>query len=73
MTKNPFEVRLDVLKLALGMLDKKMDVEQTKYLTQSSADAVTRSGQEPEPIKMYSIDDVNKTFTTLYNFVNEKK
>lgn len=79
MNKNPYEVRLDIMKMAQEMLDRESQIEQTVYLAKvesiRSAHALASAPQPmdintiPTP-KMYSAEDIVTRASTLYNFVN---
>jgi hypothetical protein len=74
--KNPFEVRLDIIKMAQEMLDKKVHLEQMKYEQELAAmkaesakpDVIRKYITENSP-KIYSAEDVTSTASTLYKFV----
>lgn len=81
MNKNPFEVRLDIIKMAQDMLDKEQAIKMEKYnstirtmqmamqLSQVSPGEVRSyiDGNEPA---MYTQGDVVQKATELYNFVS---
>lgn len=72
-SKNPFEIRLDVLKMAQEMMDRELEISTQKYLHQIEAtrevDIGGLSGVVDSAPKMYSPDDVVAKASTLYNFV----
>ena len=67
---NPYEVRLDVLKLARDILSENAKMESTKALSLHSASS-TRLCSDPTSFK-YDEKDVIKTATELYNFIQDK-
>lgn len=77
MSKSPFEIRLDVLKMAQEMLDKEKSLEQTAYLANIEAlkttniSAVSSFITTNQP-RGYTPEDVITRSQTLYSFVNDK-
>ena len=81
MTKNPFEVRLDVLKMAQEMLETEHKSKELKFKEQVE----TMRSSEQVPVqdilnyidsnspKPYTENDVITRSSALYSFVNEKK
>lgn len=73
--KNPFEVRLDVLKMAQEMLDREKKMEEQKFNQQVETLRTTNIGgvntfvQQNAP-KMYTPEDVISRASSLYAFVN---
>lgn len=81
MTKNPFEVRLDVLKMAQDMLETEHKAKETKLKEEVET---MRSSQQvrvneilkhidansPKP---YTSEDVIDRSSVLYNFIAAKK
>jgi hypothetical protein len=74
--KNPFEVRLDVLKMAHEMLDKEMALKELKFnqevetLRATNIGGVSNFVEENAP-QMYSPDEVISKASALYNFVSD--
>lgn len=76
--KTPFEVRLDILKMAQEMLDREKDIEQQKFCAKldtlrassASIDDINQfiDGNSP---KMYEPGDVVARSSALYSFVND--
>lgn len=64
MNKTPYEIRLDVAKLAKEMLDRKLEADMLKYNIDREVDP---SVAMPS---VYSTDDVLKTANELYSFVS---
>lgn len=80
MNKNPYEVRLDVLKLAQEMLDREHQTKEHVFfakletLRSSTVDPnVINSFIETEAPKMYDPQEVLARSTELYSFVTSKK
>lgn len=80
MSKNPYEIRLDVLKMAQEMLDKEKSIEEMKYVntldTMRSSNVhnaeIVKYASENAP-KMYDEQELVARSTSLYNFISEKK
>jgi 3-dehydroquinate dehydratase len=73
--KNPFEVRLDVLKMAQEMLDREKNMEEQKFNHQVETLRTTNIGGvnnfvEQNSPKMYTPEDVITRASSLYDFVN---
>jgi hypothetical protein len=74
--KNPFEVRLDVMKMAQEMLDKEYYANEQKYLhkleelrrNQAPGDQIDTFIDTYAP-KAYTPEEVLTRASTLYNFV----
>jgi head-tail adaptor len=82
-TKNPFEIRLEVLKMAKEMMDTAYSDSMNAWwsLANSYADAQNKSidefiKQSEELMKtkpaMYSPEDIMKKAQELYGFVSKK-
>jgi hypothetical protein len=79
-SKNPFEVRLDVLKMAQEMLETEQRTQQMKF--KEKVETMRSSQQVPTDVilsyidenapKSYSADDVVARSSALYNFVTDK-
>jgi hypothetical protein len=81
MTKNPFEVRLDVLKMAQEMLETEHRTKELKFREQVE----TMRSSEQVPVSdilsyidsntpaAYTPDDVIARSSALYNFISDKK
>lgn len=71
--KNPFEIRLDVLKMAQEMMDRELELNSQKYYHQIDAAREHGIGSLNSVLqnapKMYSPDDVVARASALYNFV----
>jgi len=77
MNKTPFEIRLDVLKMAQEMLDKEKSLEQTAYIAQINVLKDTNIGAVSDYItsnrpKGYTPEEVITRSQTLYSFVTDK-
>lgn len=80
MNKTPFEIRLDVIKMAQEMLENERK-SQTKYFEQK-VDLLKASNVNPEvianfvnstePPKAYTEHDIISRSNTLYAFVDNK-
>lgn len=77
MSKTPFEIRLDVLKMAQEMLDREKDLEQAAYLANIEAlkttniSAVSSFITTNQP-RGYTPEEVITRSQTLYSFVTDK-
>lgn len=80
MGKTPYEIRLDVLKMAQEMLENEKSLEQKKF--SSRVDAMMQSNLTSEEIndfidknapKSYDENDLVTRSTALYSFVSENK
>lgn len=75
MNKNPFEVRLDVMKMAQEMLDKEYHVKEQKYLQKLDVmkvqkDPNIQSFIDANAPTLYTPEEVLTRANTLYNFVS---
>lgn len=80
MNKTPFEIRLDVIKMAQEMLENER-ISQTKYFEQK-VELLKASNATPEvianfinstaPPKAYTEQDIITRSNTLYAFVDNK-
>lgn len=77
MNKNPFEVRLDIMKMAQEMLDKEHDLKMKKYA--ETIDVMKSSNARSADIQnyinasapqMYNEQDIVLKANELYNFVS---
>lgn len=75
-TKNPFEIRTDILAMAKEYLDKQYEInvqfanrafDEAVNAGKVAADAWTQYAP-----KMYSIEELTKKAQELYSFVNTK-
>ena len=79
MSKTPYEIRLDILKMAQDMLDRETRIEETKfgYAVRAIADdnvgnpSAVQSYIETNAPKMYTPEDIISKSQALYNFVND--
>lgn len=75
--KNPYEVRLDIMKMAQEMLDRETQMKQNVFFAKldalrtsnNSVDAINKFIDENQP-KAYSENDVVTRSSALYAFVN---
>lgn len=77
MSKTPFEIRLDVLKMAQEMLDKEKSLEETAYLANIEALKTTNISAVSSYIttnqpRGYTSEDIVTRSQTLYSFVTDK-
>ena len=77
MSKTPFEIRLDVLKMAHEMLDRETQLEQSAYLANIEALKTTNISALATYIpdnrpRGYTSEDVVMRAKALNNFVNNK-
>lgn len=80
MSKNPYEIRLDVMKMAQDMLEKEKEAEQTQFYEKLN---IMRESQVPtkdiqnfideNSPKSYDENEVIARASTLYNFVSSSK
>jgi hypothetical protein len=76
-SKNPFEIRLDVLKMAQDMLDAEQRTKEIKFKEQvetmrgikHNEDAVLRFIEDNAPVA-YTPEKIISTSNVLYNFVS---
>ena len=76
-SKTPFEVRLDILKMAQEMLDREKQIEENKYFAKletlrasnTSVDDINKFIDANKP-KMYDPSEVVARSSALYAFVN---
>lgn len=76
--KTPFEVRLDILKMAQEMLDREQVNKQNQFF--AKLETLRASNEDPKTInafidanspKMYEPNDVVARSSALYAFVND--
>lgn len=77
MTKTPFEIRLDVLKLAKDMLENETKLKEAEYLAQIEALKTTNIGSVDSYIQQnrpqgYTTNDLITRSQQLYSFVTDK-
>lgn len=79
MNKNPFEVRLDIMKMAQEMLDKEYYAKEQKYLQKLDEMKRLNNGSYSSDIVdfieknapvAYTPDEVVTRASALYNFVS---
>jgi hypothetical protein len=77
MSKTPFEIRLDVLKMAQEMLNREKSLEEAAYLANietlktTNISAVANYITNHRPV-VYSSEDVITRSKALYTFVTDK-
>lgn len=75
-TKNPFEIRTDILSMAKDYMDRQHDIA-TEFAKQAF-DAAVQSGKVTTDTwkqympQMYSIEDLMKKAQEFYSFVSTK-
>ena len=76
-TKNPFEIRTDVLSMAKDYMDRQQDIAaeyaQHAFNAALSSGKVTASTWQEYLPKMYSIDELTKKAQEMYSFVINNK
>lgn len=80
MTKTPYEIRLDVLKMAQDMIEREKNIEQDVFYqkldtlkVENPPSEMIRNFIDSNSPKMYSSDEVISRASQLYNFVENKK
>jgi hypothetical protein len=77
--KSPFEIRLDVLKMAKEMLEAETSIKQAAYvatINSMSSNACIADMQQymaTHAPKAYTESDVIARASNLYSFITEKK
>jgi len=81
MNKNPFEVRLDVLKMAQEMLETEQRAKELKF--KEEVETMRASKQVPTDVILdyistnspssYTPEDIVTRSSALYDFVNNRK
>ena len=74
MSKNPFEVRLDVLKMAQEMVNVELGIKQEKYSNMIEAARINNVGNMESVVlngcpTMYDTIEVIKKAEELYAFI----
>jgi hypothetical protein len=80
MSKNPFEIRLELLKMAKEMADQQMDMTNNAYWSMVTTYAEQANKTVEEVMKatehlraeMYTPADIMAKANELYNFINKK-
>jgi methanogenic corrinoid protein MtbC1 len=70
---NPYEVRLEVLKMAQGMLERQFDTEQAFLWELMSKDLVTLHTLRTQMPQMPTPEQIKEKANELYEFVSENK
>lgn len=79
MSSSPYEIRLDVLKLAKEILDSNVQAQQSQNLSNvntTSSDSFNISSASISSIevaKPYTTDDVISTASRLYSFIKDNR
>ena len=80
MTKNAFEIRLELLKMAKEMMDRQYDELSSAYWTAVNS-AVEQTNKTVETVleetskikpQMYSPNEIMEKANELYSFINKK-
>lgn len=77
MSKTPFEIRLDVMRMAQEMLDKQTSIQEKAYLANIEALKTTNIAAVADYIttnqpRGYTPEDVIQRSQALYSFVTDK-
>jgi len=80
MSKNPFEIRLELLKMAKEMMDQSMDMTNNAYWAMVNTYSEQHNKTVEEVMKatehlkaqMYTPADIMEKANELYNFINKK-
>lgn len=71
MSKNPFEIRSEMLQLAKDYMDQQMQIN--KEFAEKAFEAGTATMQEmQETCKMYTMEELMEKAKEMYTFVSEK-
>lgn len=74
MTKNAYEIRLDVLKMAQDMLEAKQKKELTEFeVNARSQDVAMQQRASSMQLSSYTTADVVAEAKSLYDFINSKE
>ena len=71
-SKNPFEIRADMLKLAKDYMDQQYNMN-VQLMNDMYEQGKKNYEEVQEAYKIYSIDDLMKKAKEMYSFVSEKK
>ena len=80
MNKNPYEVRLEVMKMAQDMLEREQSIKEQKFYTKLEvlrsdkipADTINKFIDESVPTA-YTTSDITAKASELYAFVSNNK
>lgn len=77
MSKTPFEIRLDVMKMAQDMLEQETRIKEAAYLANIEALKVTNISAVSNYIttnqpKAYTPEDIITRSQSLYSFINDR-
>lgn len=70
---NPYEVRLEVLKMARELLERQFDTEQSFLWELMSKDELTLDSLREEMPQMPTPEQIKAKANELYEFVSENK
>ena len=75
-TKNPFEIRTDILAMAKEYMDRQYEISfqfaHQAFIESVNAGKVAADNWIEYAPKMYSIEELTKKAQELYGFVNSK-
>ena len=71
-SKNPFEIRADMLKLAKDYMDQQYNMN-IQLMNDMYEQGKKNYEEVQKAYQMYSIDDLMKKAKEMYSFVSEKK
>lgn len=78
MNKTPYEVRLDVMKMAQEMLDRESQMHETKFYMKLDTLRASNAGVaeinnfiDTYQPKVYNENDVVARSSSLYNFITD--
>jgi len=71
-SKNPFEIRADMLKLAKDYMDQQYHINMDFWRQQFEANKATTE-EFQKACQPYSIEDLMEKAKEMYSFVSEKK
>ena len=67
--QNPYEIRLQILRMSKEMLDAKFEFERQEWLNKLDANKNVLQADRPE---MYDPEDIVANASSLYKFVSDK-
>ena len=71
-SKNPFEIRADMLKLAKDYMDQQYSMN-VQLMNDMYEQGKKNYEEVQESYRMYSMDDLMKKAKEMYSFVSDKK
>jgi len=67
--QNPYEIRLQILRMSKEMLDAKFEFEWQEWLNKLDGNKTVALADRPE---MYDPEDIVANASSLYKFVSDK-